>query len=251
VRITDPWGQEGIAVHSVMRLKTAEHFQRFHIPPGLHQAAIFQHEDYSDWPEHSALEVATIGAALPDRPPDKWVAANDNRFIEYGDDSTVPYILATFRAVRLRGTIGYGVAWTPLEIGQFVEQRIAGFNVHAPGFKPKDLEGAIEALAILGGIKPTTVGRHRLEDLAWWRTTMKSIDVFMKSHPGTPLEFIVDKFRVDSLADGDYLDDILDTEARGEDPWQKKKEAAVAKLKRWLGRWRKLVDENSGSAEFT
>jgi len=152
----DPWGKEGTGFHSVVRLELPSHFAAFHIPAELRQVAIFQHEDYSGWPDYSTLEIATIGVMLEGRPPDDWIVENDNRFLEYDDGSIIPYILATYRAIRLRDTIGYGVAWSPPETGRYIEQRIEGFNVRTPGFKPRDLDGAIEALSILGGIKPAT-----------------------------------------------------------------------------------------------
>lgn len=90
-------------------------------------------------------------------------------------------------------------------------------------------------------------GRTRLEDDPGWRATMLDIEDYLKK-PGTSLESAV-KRHWDLLVD-DLNDDDLDDEAKGIDVEERRRKAALGKLKRWRSRWKKLP-ESKKKADFT
>jgi len=125
------------------------------IPPEFSRDAIMQWEDYSEWQAHRDLEVVTIGVRSSTYVPHA-------RLVHYAGASEIPYIAVTYQAARLRGTVGYGVLWSPFNAGEHVMERVEGFDVRVPGFKPEHLHGAIEALKVLAGITLGSGGRPEL-----------------------------------------------------------------------------------------
>jgi len=135
----------------------------------------------------------------------------------------------------------------PIRTGLFGWNEIRPRRIPPPG----EIEKAIHALELLGiareWLETRPAHRPRLEHDPGWRAAMREIDAYLKK-PSTSLNSAVVSF-------WDYLvreidDDDLDAEALGEDIDAKRKRAALAKLKNWRSRWKKLP-ESKKRAEFT
>lgn len=153
-------------VHTLVSIRNHPRIlRRFGIPDDMSHGAMIQYEDYSSWPKLTNLRAVTIGVQLDAAPPNGWIDEHGGHLVMYSG-ADPPYILATYRAACLLGTVGYGVLWSPLDGGGHVEERIEGFNIHAPGFKFKELGGAFKALRALAQVKVT--GGKKGGDGATW-----------------------------------------------------------------------------------
>jgi hypothetical protein len=109
-----------------------------------------------------------------------------------------------------------------------------------PSWNAYQLARAGAGIKLLRNIRRTLIGgRHRLENKPEWRALIREIEAYLKK-PSTSLENAVDRFWDYLVSDLD--DDDLDAEAEGEDIEIGRKKAALAKLKRWLARWKKLPE---------
>jgi hypothetical protein len=188
-------GREGIVMHSVVPLELPHHFQRFHIPLELTKDAIFQHEDYSAWPEYNTLEVAVIGVKILDQPSDEWMIENDNRLLKYEGDTDIPFILVTHQAARHRGTVGWAAVWSPLETGRTVELRIEGFDIRVSGFRLDHLKGAYRALKDLGGVTERLGGPRAISDQEAFEKAVRFGLEWLADHPDKqPKDFNCQEF---------------------------------------------------------